>query len=102
MDSVSVLRTIRLARLLRVARLFSAFTELWALIRGLVGCIRTLFWAVILMLTTITVWSIFAVELIHPEMSALASEGVWTTCGWCEHAFSSVMMANLTFFQIIS
>lgn len=102
MDSVSVLRTIRLARLLRVARLFTAFTELWALIRGLLGCMRTLLWAIILMLTTTTVWSIFAVELIHPQMADLADEEVWATCGWCHSAFSSVMHANLTFFQIIS
>merc|ERR1719161_1427710 len=68
MDSVSVLRTVRLLRLLRMARLFVAFQELWALIRGLLGCMRTLFWASCLLFATLTVWSIFAVELLHPLM----------------------------------
>merc|ERR1719161_394361 len=71
MDSVSVLRTVRLLRLLRMARLFVAFQELWALIRGLMGCLRTLVWAFGLLLTMLTVWSIFAVELIQPHMEEI-------------------------------
>lgn len=58
-------------------------------------------WACILLFITLTVWSIFAVELIQPLMPELVAEGQFPDCNWCLDAFSSVMHANLTFFQII-
>eukprot|EP00746_Dinoflagellata_sp_MGD_P155709 gnl/MRDRNA2_/MRDRNA2_85522_c0_seq1.p1 gnl/MRDRNA2_/MRDRNA2_85522_c0~~gnl/MRDRNA2_/MRDRNA2_85522_c0_seq1.p1 ORF type:complete len:552 (+),score=84.86 gnl/MRDRNA2_/MRDRNA2_85522_c0_seq1:84-1658(+) len=102
MSTVSVLRTVRLLRLLRVVRLLTAFQELWCLIRGLMECLRTLMWSFILLLVTLTIWSIFAVEMINPLMPDIEASGAYQTCNWCGNAFSSVMHANLTFFQIIS
>lgn len=102
LDSVSVLRCVRLLKMLRMIRVFGAFRELWRLIRDLLDCLRTLMWAFALIALTLTMWSIFAVELIHPLMADLAEEGIYDSCGWCAGAFSSVLLADLTFFQIMS
>eukprot|EP00746_Dinoflagellata_sp_MGD_P127368 gnl/MRDRNA2_/MRDRNA2_61960_c0_seq2.p1 gnl/MRDRNA2_/MRDRNA2_61960_c0~~gnl/MRDRNA2_/MRDRNA2_61960_c0_seq2.p1 ORF type:complete len:565 (+),score=127.88 gnl/MRDRNA2_/MRDRNA2_61960_c0_seq2:249-1697(+) len=102
LDSISVIRTLRLLRMMRVVRVLNAFKELWALIRDMVDCMRTLFWAFVLMAITLTVWSIFCVELLNHLVVELAEEGVYGTCSWCGTAFSSVLEADLTLFQIVS
>ena len=45
LESVSAIRTLRLLRITRIVRVLNAFKELWALIRDMVDCLRTLFWA---------------------------------------------------------
>lgn len=104
MDQVSVLRTVRLLRSLRLFRMLAVFPELAALIRDMVRCMCTLMWALFLLLIAITVWSIFAVELLNPMMGDVNADGVYedTDCPWCEQAFSSVLKANLTLFQIVT
>lgn len=104
MDQVSVLRTMRLLRSLRLVRLLNVFPELATLIRDVVRCLRTLMWTFCLLFLSITVWSIFAVELLHPMMADVSATGVYdrTDCPWCDQAFSSVMKANLTLFQIVT
>lgn len=94
----SVLRGLRMIRLLRLSRTFIAFRELHALVCGLTHCMKTLFWAFGLIFLTLTVWSIIAVEYINPLMEPI-DHG---TCSWCPTAFSSVLYSNLTFFQIVS
>jgi hypothetical protein len=47
-------------------------------------------------------WSIIAVEFMQGYMPALQAEGGYSSCVWCEHAFESILNANLTFFQVIT
>lgn len=95
-------RSMRMVRLMRLPRLLVSFQELYALVCGLTNCMRTLLWAAALIFMMLTVYAIIAVEYIHPLMSALEEEGHYTYCTWCPGAFSSIMHANLTFFQIVS
>lgn len=100
---VSFLRVLRMIRLFRLARTLIAFRELYTLISGLAQCCRTLLWAALLILLTLTVCSIVAVEYVHPLMHEVELTGTWDiTCTWCPTAFRSVMESNLTFFQIVS
>jgi len=100
--SVGFLRAFRTFRLLRAIRLLISFKELWLLVSGLLCTVKTLLWATILMFVLLTIWSIVAVENIHPLMQNLEEQGLFGSCGWCGHAFSSVMISNLTFFQVVT
>lgn len=93
-----LLRALRMVRLLRLSRMVISFRELHRMVTGLIHCLTTLFWATMLIILTLTVWSIVAVEYVHPYMEMLAYE----QCDWCPHAFDSVLAANITFFQIIT
>lgn len=97
-SQVGVLRTFRVLRMLRVVRLLSAYKELWLLVRNLLSAMRTLFWSAVLFAIMLTIWSILAVEYIHPVMSEVTRD----ECRFCAVAFSSVLRADFTFFQIMS
>lgn len=101
-ENMQLLRSIRMVRLLRLSRVLVSFQELYALVCGLTSCVRTLMWAAGLILMTLTVWSIISVEYLSPLMMEIEEAGMYSTCSWCPTAFDSIMLSNLTFFQIIS
>lgn len=101
-DSFQVLRILRMLRLLRAARVVISFKELYQLIAGMSSCLRTLVWAAGLVFLMLTMWSITAVEFLHPFVSELSKEGFYDDCTYCSQSFSNIMLANLTFFQIVS
>merc|ERR1719247_1829753 len=47
------------------------------------------------------IWSVFAVEMVHPLVKELAEEGKFEDCERCPRAFSSSGQALLTFTQQI-
>jgi hypothetical protein len=47
-------------------------------------------------------WSIVAVEYLHPYVAELSRDGFYDDCTYCSRSFSNIMYANLTFFQIVS
>jgi hypothetical protein len=47
-------------------------------------------------------WSIIAVEYLHPYVVDLSRNGFYDDCTYCSQSFSNIMYANLTFFQIVS
>eukprot|EP00443_Scrippsiella_acuminata_P002557 CAMPEP_0115182242 /NCGR_PEP_ID=MMETSP0270-20121206/7843_1 /TAXON_ID=71861 /ORGANISM="Scrippsiella trochoidea, Strain CCMP3099" /LENGTH=520 /DNA_ID=CAMNT_0002595285 /DNA_START=116 /DNA_END=1678 /DNA_ORIENTATION=- len=49
----------------------------------------------------LTLWSIIAVELLHPVNVRIAERGYYGDCDRCERAYSSVFAAILTFLQQI-
>lgn len=102
LNNTALLRSVRMVRLFRLTRILVAFPELYGLICGLSNCFRTLMWASSFIFMTLTVFSIIAVEYLHPLIPALEEDGLYSGCEWCSEAFSSVMFANLTFFQFIS
>lgn len=101
-ESIVVLRSIRMIRLLRCSRVLVSFEELYALAVGFLSCMKTLAWIGALIFIVLTMWSIVAVEFIHPLMADLVAEGAYPTCSWCPHAFAGILHANLTLFQIMS
>lgn len=102
--SVNLLRTFRTIRLVRAVRLMTSFPEMWAIINSLASCFKTLLWSAILILVMLTIWSIIAVEFIQPYVVEMAEKGLYdgVDCPYCPKAFDSVMLANLTLFQIMT
>lgn len=97
-------RLFRLLRLLRAVKLMGSLRELKKLVQMIMTCFRTLFWSFILTFLIMTMWSVAAVELIHPLLADLpfeTRENFWSDCERCDRSFASVMSANLSFFQTI-
>jgi len=101
LPSLSILRVLRLARLVRVMRILMAVKELQMLLHSFLSTLRTVFWASFMLLVLLSLWSIIAVEMVHPVNLRVAASGEYADCERCERAFSSVMQANLTFMQTI-
>lgn len=101
MPSMSVLRMLRLARLGRALKFLSLFPELRLMLAGLVGAARSVFFGIVLLFFAIIIWSIIAVQIIHPLNQQLTDEGVHEGCDRCPRAFASVLGATLTFTQQI-
>lgn len=99
--AISVARVFRAVRLAKVFRVLMVYKELYLIIFGFTSAMRAICWASLLLFFLITIWSIFAVELLHPVNKELAKEGVYDECARCPRAFESVMSSNLTFLQTI-
>jgi len=77
------------------------FKELNMLIQGFISALRTIFWGVGMIILMLTIWSILAVQLIHPINKTVAASGCYSGCPRCPQAFSSVWMSGLTLFQTV-
>lgn len=95
--NMSMLRMFRIARLVRAVRILTEFKELYLMIHGFASAMMSMFWGFIMMALLLTVWSILAVEIIHPSNLEIDH----SDRPWCEEVFSSVMMSNLMFFQTV-
>lgn len=95
---LQLLRIVRVARVLRVAKLLNRFPTLKNLIMGFSGAMQAMFWGLLLILLLLTMWSILAVEVIHPINIQLYAED---DHNWCAEAFSTVLRATLLFFQTL-
>lgn len=98
---VSILRVCRILRLFRVLRFVHQFRELYMMLHGLLSTLKTICWAAVLMLGLLTLWSVLAVEFLHPIVQRMHRDNLWTECSRCPAALESVMKANLTFFETI-
>lgn len=100
--SVSVLRILRLGRLVRFMRVLRFFHELYVMFHLMMSALRAISWGAALMAVMMTIWSIIAVEVLHPLNKSIAeTTDAYADCERCARAFSSVMNSNLTFFQTI-
>lgn len=100
--SMAFLRMFRTVRLFRSVRFVTIQRELYLLVHGFLSTMRALFWAAILMIGLLTMWSILAVEVLHPinRDVALYTDD-YKECSRCSQSFASVWDANLTFFNTI-
>lgn len=101
LPSLSVLRVFRMLRIVRVIRTMMVFRELYLMLMGLVSALRAIFFAIILIGLLLTMWSILAVDFVHPRNMELENEGWYTNCERCPRAFATVMAANITFIKYI-
>lgn len=101
MPSVAILRVFRLIRLARAFKAANFFRELHALIRSFTCAMKAIFWGILMIVMTLTVWSILAVQLIHPVNERVVEKHpqVYDGCERCHRAFASVFESALTFFQ---
>eukprot|EP00927_Polykrikos_kofoidii_P023188 TRINITY_DN21423_c0_g2_i1.p1 TRINITY_DN21423_c0_g2~~TRINITY_DN21423_c0_g2_i1.p1 ORF type:complete len:939 (-),score=133.21 TRINITY_DN21423_c0_g2_i1:214-3030(-) len=105
-DDLPSLATLRLFRTVRIVRAFKAmaiFDELGDLIQGLVGAVKAIFWGTLMIFVMLIIFSIIAVNLLHPLNKKLVSENpnIYDGCDRCQHAFGSVWQSVLTFWQTI-
>ena len=66
---LSVLRALRILRVARMARLLKVFKELWVIVKGMFGAVRTIFWVSLLVIIAMYVCSILCVDVIGSKHS---------------------------------
>jgi len=98
---ISTLRIFRLCKLARVSKVFRVFPELRIMMAGLIGSFRAIFWGSVLLTFVLMVWSIVAVQFIHPLNRELGDVHAKNDCERCPRAFESVLQCTLTFSQQI-
>jgi bacterioferritin-associated ferredoxin len=98
---ISILRIFRLCKVARVSKIFRVFPELRLMMAGMLGAMSAIFWGAVLLAFALVVWSIIAVQFIHPLNEELEDKGVYGDCGRCGQAYANVMSATLTFSQQI-
>jgi len=95
--STSVLRGLRMLRIVRVFLEFLIFRELYLMFQGLLSAMRSIVFGSLVIFMLLTMWSVLAVELVHPINQRLDEQGVYGNCERCGRSFESVMTSNLTF-----
>jgi len=101
LPSFGILRICRIFRLFRALRVLRLFRELDIMLSGFLSAMRAMFWASAMLIVMTTLWSIVAVEVLHPINVRLSERGVYDGCERCTRAYSSVLHSNLTFMQQI-
>merc|ERR1712232_89021 len=96
MGPISLLRALRTLRMVRVMRNFVFFRDLYLMMKGMVGALRPILFAFVLILAALTIFSIMAVDYINPVVKKMVEKGYDYP-----RSFSSVWDANLTFFSSI-
>ncbi|CAE7686577.1 Cacna1e, partial [Symbiodinium pilosum] len=92
---INVLRILRLVRLVRAARVVISVPEFYILVSGFTSSFKAILFGSVMLVCIIIVWSIIAVEILHPENVQIT----YPSCVECKWRFQSVWSAMLTIFQ---
>eukprot|EP00438_Fugacium_kawagutii_P004682 Skav205563 [mRNA] locus=scaffold1407:50319:51971:- [translate_table: standard] len=96
---LNLLRVLRVIRLIRVGRLVISVPEFYILLSGLTTSIKPILFGSFMLVSVILVWSVIAVEVLHP----IASELTFENCPNCNLGFNGVYAACLTIFaQVVA
>ncbi|CAE7899727.1 Scn11a [Symbiodinium microadriaticum] len=95
----NLLRLSRLVRVLRAARVFISIPEFYLLVSGLYSSFKAIIFGSFMLLSTIVVWAIIAVEVLHPVTAKLTFASEFCQGRECQLRFRSVYSAGLTLFQ---
>eukprot|EP00929_Paragymnodinium_shiwhaense_P071440 TRINITY_DN36313_c0_g1_i1.p1 TRINITY_DN36313_c0_g1~~TRINITY_DN36313_c0_g1_i1.p1 ORF type:complete len:598 (+),score=80.17 TRINITY_DN36313_c0_g1_i1:163-1956(+) len=99
-------RILKLARLLRVVRAMRFFKQLQLFVDIILGCCESLFWAVVMVILLLLLFSIFFVQMmdnwVRSNWSLDATEEVLHTGAGVEELFGSVQAAMLTLSKAVS
>eukprot|EP00931_Biecheleriopsis_adriatica_P020640 TRINITY_DN13730_c0_g1_i1.p1 TRINITY_DN13730_c0_g1~~TRINITY_DN13730_c0_g1_i1.p1 ORF type:complete len:561 (-),score=102.96 TRINITY_DN13730_c0_g1_i1:16-1698(-) len=96
---VRLLRICRSLRIVKVLRMFPALRELYIMLHSLMGALKAMLWAAVMLVMVLTIFACAAVELINPLVRELSAENIFEGCDRCHRAFASVFDAQVTFFQ---
>jgi len=99
--SLTVLRIFRMLRLARSYKIIVKFPQLALMVKGLANAFSAVMYGVGLLFVILAVWSICAVQLIHPVNKRVALQGLYAGCNRCETAFATVPDSMVTFTQQI-
>jgi len=100
---LAIVRLLRVTRLVKMIRVFYNVPELYIILNGFIHALKGVFWASLLMFLMLSVWSVFAVELLQPMTEDIVNSGAFEAIGsWRgPEAWENVMSANLTFLQAV-
>jgi len=103
LPNLSVLRIFRLVRLARAFKAAKSLHELHSLLRACACALKAIFWGMVMMGLTLTVWGILAVQLIHPVNKEVAETKphLYKDCDRCPRAFSTVFDSVVTIWKQI-
>jgi len=101
LPSMSILRGLRMLRIVRVIRNLVAFRELYLMMQGLVSAVRAIIFGTLLIVAVLILWSVLAVELVQEENLKLFNDGAYGDCVRCEVAFATVGHSMMTFISTI-
>jgi len=93
--NITYLRMVRLARLIRAARILLQIRELYLLLNGVVNSMKAIFFGTGLLFGMLLTYSIVLVEFVHPHNSVLD----YPECPECNRGFKTVAQSVLTLFQ---
>eukprot|EP00812_Abedinium_dasypus_P009355 NODE_304_length_1685_cov_284.204908.p1 GENE.NODE_304_length_1685_cov_284.204908~~NODE_304_length_1685_cov_284.204908.p1 ORF type:complete len:519 (+),score=165.06 NODE_304_length_1685_cov_284.204908:3-1559(+) len=99
MPPVAVLRILRIFKIIKSSPSLRRHRELYLLVSGLDSAMKAVVSASVMILIWFLMWSIVAVELIHPVNVRVAENGLYDDCERCPRAFGSVGAALLTLVQ---
>eukprot|EP00929_Paragymnodinium_shiwhaense_P028961 TRINITY_DN16702_c0_g1_i2.p1 TRINITY_DN16702_c0_g1~~TRINITY_DN16702_c0_g1_i2.p1 ORF type:complete len:572 (-),score=74.08 TRINITY_DN16702_c0_g1_i2:57-1772(-) len=99
LPSFTVLRSLRFLRVARVLKEIVIFRELYLMIAGLVSAVRAIFFGSVLIMLTLLMFSILAVQVLHPMAGDMLDKD-HGECERCLEAFRSVSRSMLTFLQL--
>jgi len=94
LDTVLLVRVLRLARLARVLRLMIKFHTLWMLVQGLMNSLMTLVWTGLIICILLFIFSVLGLELLTPDASFSDEYN-----RIAEEHFGSLFMAMTTLLQ---
>lgn len=99
--SITMLRLVRLLRISRTRLVLDKVPELGMIIQCLLGAARPLVWGIVICTFLLVVFSLLAVQLIHPLAEKVAENGGFDGCERCPRAYRSVWQSSITFSQQI-
>lgn len=100
-SGLQVVRICRLGRLARLLRLLRVFPMLYSMIKGFASTMTTILWGFALILALLLVWSLIAVEIVHPRNTKLYASNGGSHEDWCFIAYSSVGNSIVYLFQTL-
>lgn len=100
-SSLGTLRTISLMRLLRSVKIIQVVPKLALIVKGIIASAEVLLWGTGVLLTVLMIFSVFAVQIIHPINKRVATTGLYEDlmCERCPRSFESVFDSAVTFVQ---
>lgn len=99
--SLSFLKGLRLARIMRAVKVLRTVPEIQMMIQGMIGATKAICFGVMTVGMLLLIWSILAVQLLNNLNMELAEYYQDAGCDRCARAFSSVWDSMLTFIQHI-
>lgn len=97
---VTLLRLVRFLRVSQSVHLLVHFPDLILAVKGFVGAFVAATWGMALVLFTLVLFSIVAVQVLHPICQDIVAEtDLFADCERCGRAFESVAASMVTFSQ---
>jgi len=92
---------LRIMRLVRPLHALALAPTLCSFVYRLSRAAEAAAWGLLFLVTLLSIWSLIAVEVLHPLNLAIAESGTYSDCEWCAKSFQSLAEANLTLLRHI-